>query len=178
MTHRFDWFEPERIYLTSGAASGGTGLNAFDNALRDAGITDFNLIRITSIAPAGTPVEQVTIDDVIPANGLFAPTIYEDIRSNEAETQIASAVGIGIPDEYVEPGMIFAYSCKGTVGAADEGVRQMVHEGMQERGCRDYSIKTAADSAVVDSDHSAVVSAVLFADAELDDLIRSHLKNG
>jgi len=44
------------IIITKGKGSGHTELSAFDNALYDAGIGNFNLIRLTSIIPPGSKV--------------------------------------------------------------------------------------------------------------------------
>lgn len=41
-----------KIAITSGKAEGPTELNAFDNALLDAGIGNVNLIKVSSIIPA------------------------------------------------------------------------------------------------------------------------------
>ncbi len=41
-----------KIAITSGKAEGPSKLNAFDNALLDAGIGDVNLIKVSSIIPA------------------------------------------------------------------------------------------------------------------------------
>jgi arginine decarboxylase len=48
-----------KVSITSGRAEGPTKLNAFDNALLDADIGDVNLIKVSSILPAGTEVVPV-----------------------------------------------------------------------------------------------------------------------
>jgi pyruvoyl-dependent arginine decarboxylase len=48
--------EVRKLYLVAGKAEGGTPLNAFDNALLDAGIGDVNLIKVSSIIPPGAEV--------------------------------------------------------------------------------------------------------------------------
>ncbi|HCI69580.1 MAG TPA: pyruvoyl-dependent arginine decarboxylase, partial [Balneola sp.] len=46
--------ETPNVYcLVSGAAEGNTRLNAFDNALLEAGVGDTNLMRMSSICPPG-----------------------------------------------------------------------------------------------------------------------------
>jgi arginine decarboxylase len=50
---------PKRFFVTSGVATGaGSELNAFDMALRDAGITDLNLVGVSSIIPVGAEEVQ------------------------------------------------------------------------------------------------------------------------
>lgn len=177
MMHKYDWYKPECIYLAAGAATGGTPLNAFDNALMNAGITEFNLIEVSSIAPPTTPVKKLHIDGVIPAKGLLAPTIYEKIESDNQGEEIAAAAGVGIPQNEEEPGIIFPHTCRGTSEEAKKGVRKKISEGVRTHGVGEASIKTIADSFIVESPHSAVISAVLFADTELNKVIESELAN-
>lgn len=48
-----------KVAITSGAAEGPTRLNAFDNALLEAGIGDVNLIRVSSILPRDTRIVEL-----------------------------------------------------------------------------------------------------------------------
>ncbi len=45
-----------RISVTKGTGSGKTRIAAFDNALWDAGIANYNLIRLSSVIPPGSDV--------------------------------------------------------------------------------------------------------------------------
>lgn len=47
------------IRVSSGSGSGRTPLSAFDAALRDAGVSDFNLVRLSSVIPPGSTVLDV-----------------------------------------------------------------------------------------------------------------------
>ena len=42
---------PSKVILTSGVGIGATKLNAFDNALLNAGIGNFNLSPVSSVIP-------------------------------------------------------------------------------------------------------------------------------
>lgn len=49
-----DFIVPKRFFVTSGIAEGAMSeLSAFDLALKDAGITDLNLVGVSSIIPSG-----------------------------------------------------------------------------------------------------------------------------
>lgn len=50
------WSTPDCIWPTSGHAEGITELNAFDNALLNAGIGNLNLIKLSSIVPANVEI--------------------------------------------------------------------------------------------------------------------------
>lgn len=48
-----------KVAITSGKAEGPSKLNAFDNALLDAGIGDVNLIKVSSILPKNTNIVEL-----------------------------------------------------------------------------------------------------------------------
>ncbi len=48
-----------KVAITSGKAEGPSKLNAFDNALLDAGIGDVNLIKVSSILPKNTSIVEL-----------------------------------------------------------------------------------------------------------------------
>ncbi len=48
-----------KVSITSGKSEGPTRLNAFDNALLDAGIGDVNLIKVSSIIPANAQIVKL-----------------------------------------------------------------------------------------------------------------------
>lgn len=56
-----------KIHLTTGIGTGPTSLAAFDAALNDAGIANYNLIRLSSVIPPATEI-IVHEDDPIPAD--------------------------------------------------------------------------------------------------------------
>jgi len=164
------WFKTTKVFLTAGTGTGGKALNAFDSALRNAKIADFNLIRVTSIVPAGIPVHHLSPDiKVIKGEGSLIPTIYESISSKKAGREISAAVGIGIT---VPPtkgaGVIFTYSCSGPKRKAEETVRKMVEEGMNAKGYLKHRCEIAGTSAIVEKDWTCVVAAAVFCDAHLE----------
>lgn len=173
MTAESSWTEPECIYLTAGTATGGTGLNAFDNALRDAGIADFNLVSISSVVPAGTPIKLLPSNRQIPANGRFVPTVSGDIRSDDDGSTIAAAIGIGKPTDPNAAGVIFEYTCRDGEAAAVAKVREMVSEGMTRRQIEAYQVETIGASIQVQSEFTAVVTAAILGDADVKRLVES-----
>lgn len=56
LPHNFRLVMSMKVSITSGRSEGPTRLNAFDNALLDAGIGDVNLIKVSSIIPASARV--------------------------------------------------------------------------------------------------------------------------
>lgn len=58
--------EPLTIRVSVGTGSGRTTLSAFDAALADAGVSDFNLIRLSSVIPPGSRVFEAGAREKLP----------------------------------------------------------------------------------------------------------------
>src|SRR5690554_4943920 len=86
---------PNTYCLVTGAAEGNTRLNAFDNALLEAGVGDTNLMRMSSICPPGA--EEITREELVLPKGGLIPLAYATIDSQTPQMWIASAIAIGIP---------------------------------------------------------------------------------
>ncbi|GAB3167210.1 hypothetical protein GCM10027059_27620 [Myceligenerans halotolerans] len=65
---------PLTIRLSSGTGTGRTALAAFDAALATAGVSDFNLIRLSSIIPPGSHVLEVDGREQLP--GTHGDALY------------------------------------------------------------------------------------------------------
>lgn len=163
------WFTTVRVVLVSGAADGGTRLNAFDNALEEAGIAEFNLVRVSSIVPPSIPVVHIAgMKSVIRGQGMIVPVVYEEAASNCRGTEIAAAVGVGIPvTSSPAAGLIFTCTHTGVASEAEVLVRQMIAEGMSKRGIAEFVCKVASSSRQVDGKWSCAIAAAVFCDAEI-----------
>ena len=123
------WPTPNCLWPTSGHAEGVTELNAFDNALLEAGIGNLNLIKLSSVVPANVTLLTERPADIEP--GALAPTVYTVKMSNTPGAVVAAAVGIGLRRS--GHGMIFE-NTGGSREAVEETVRRMVREGFAQRG--------------------------------------------
>src|SRR3972149_12003694 len=99
---------PDALWITHGVAEGKTPLNAFDNALLTAGIGNYNLIKVSSIAPKDAILKEARPE--IPA-GALVPAVISSIVSQERGTPLASCVGIGFGEDSF--GMIMEHACVG-----------------------------------------------------------------
>ena len=122
------WPTPNTLWVTAGAAEGATELNAFDNALLAAGIGDLNLVKVSSIVPAGAQLLESS-PEITP--GSLVPTVYSQVHSDTAGETICAAVGIGIGKD--SHGMIFEHSATSR-DVAERVVTGMVREGFARRG--------------------------------------------
>ena len=84
-----------RISIVSGEAEGPTKLNAFDNALTDAGIGDVNLIKVSSMLEKNTEVED--LPKLKP--GSMVNCVLSEITSSNEGDEIVACVAIAIGDK-------------------------------------------------------------------------------
>ncbi|MBE3599240.1 MAG: arginine decarboxylase, pyruvoyl-dependent [Limnochordaceae bacterium] len=119
---------PTRYTLAAGAAEGVTELNAFDNALLAAGIGNLNLIRVSSILPAGARRTEY-LD--LPA-GSLTPTAYGTLTSATPGERIAAAVAVAVSESGF--GVIMEFTGRCTREQAEAQVRAMAEEALAGRG--------------------------------------------
>jgi arginine decarboxylase len=164
------WFQTTQVVLTAGTAQGTEPLNAFDYALREAGIADFNLIKVTSIVPPGIPVRKLR-DGSAPVlgQGTLVPTIYTSHESDTVDRGIAAAVGVGIPESARnEAGLVYVWSGEGDASDAKAQIAAMVADGMKVRGVARYETKLAVSAARVSEPWTSVLAAAIFCDTDID----------
>jgi arginine decarboxylase len=144
-----------KVSITSGRAEGPTKLNAFDNALLDADIGDVNLIKVSSILPAGTevvPVPKFPAGDMV--NCVLAYT------ASDVEGDLITAVVVAATSDD------FGCVVENTgVNKDPEDVKSeaesMVHYMMDIRGLKIKEILMAYETHIVKK-QGAVVAAVVY----------------
>ncbi len=84
----------KEIFIAAGKGTGQTILSAFDNALKDAGVFNYNLIRLSSVIPPNSKVTKIhrynTPKDEY-GHKLYA--VFAEIRSEKAGKYIAAGIG-------------------------------------------------------------------------------------
>jgi len=124
------WSAPNVFWLASGSAEGATPINAFDNALLNAGVGNLNLVKVSSVVPTGA----VMLDQPIPIGpGTLVPAVYATGHSNVPGEQLCSVIGIGLSED--SHGMIFEHSSD-SAERAEGAVRQMVEDAFSQRGMK------------------------------------------
>ena len=121
--------------ISQGKGSSKNGLPSFDKALLEAGVGNYNLVRLSSILPAKHVwVEVENITDYI-EEGSLLPTAYSTITSNVAGDFLVSTIGVGIPVDDTKVGVIMEYSAKNiTEEAALDTLYSMIKEAFEVRG--------------------------------------------
>lgn len=84
-----------KIAIVSGKDEGPTKLNAFDNALSDAGIGDVNLIRVSSMLGPNTEIHELPC--LKP--GSMVNCVLSDITSDNPGDEITATVAVAIGEE-------------------------------------------------------------------------------
>lgn len=131
---------PSTFFLVTGCAEGFMPLNAFDNALRDAGIADLNLIRLSSILPpCAKEIEYTKLP-----YGALVPTAYAEITNQTPENIISAAVAVAIPEDPTYPGLIMEYSAIQRMSLTHKTVIEMAKRGMETRGREIKQIRSIA----------------------------------
>jgi arginine decarboxylase len=151
------WTAPEILWPTLGHAEGETPLNAFDNALVAAGIGQWNLVKVTSIAPPGAQVVDVPVGA---APGTLVPAVLASITSSRPGEQVTSCIGIGINRE--GHGMIMEHSGAGTPAEMEAIVRGMIDEALARRGLTPEETIVRSVSHTVERVGSCVAAVVLW----------------
>lgn len=121
---------PAHFTLVAGTGEGATELNAFDAALRDAGVGDLNLVKVSSILPPGARREPSCS---LPP-GALAPTAYARISIPTPGQIISAAIAVGISADQDRCGVIMEHSATAPAAEVEARIRQMVYEGFAIRG--------------------------------------------
>lgn len=80
--------------MVSAEGEGHTPLSAFDTALFNAGVQDFNLLYLSSVIPPGSRVKEVGRVEMLDATyGDKLYVVHADIRSNKTGKFIGAGVG-------------------------------------------------------------------------------------
>jgi len=84
-----------KIAIVSGKEEGPTKLNAFDNALSDAGIGDVNLIKVSSMLAGETEIETLPKLKA----GAMVNCVLSEITSDNPGDEITAVVAVAIGKE-------------------------------------------------------------------------------
>jgi arginine decarboxylase len=149
---------PDKYFLVSGFAEGPTLLNAFDNALIQAGIGNTNLMRISSILPPGAE----EIPPIVLPYGSLVPIAYSYESSDKAGTLISAAVACGVPEDPSLPGVIMEHHQLGEEQMCREMVKKQVEAAFAVRKFKLAELKIISASGIVQVTGAAFAGVVLW----------------
>lgn len=150
-------YYPKYYHISSGVGISDYELVAFDNALLNAGISNYNLIRVSSILPSNC--EQRSAVGLKQGSPLL--TAYATIASNIPGQILSTAVGIGIPEDKTKIGLIMEHSDRVGKSESEEIVQAMIIESMANHGIKLQDIIVSSiECTVPDKGFAALISAV------------------
>lgn len=159
---------PGRIFLTRGIGRGHHQLLAFEMALRDAGISQYNLVRVSSILPPNCEIieKEEGIKRLEPGSIVFL--VLARNESNEKGKQIAASIGMAVPEDRNHYGYLSEYESSGEdENTAGENAKKLAIEMLsslldkEHRRMKIFGNSISA-SAVVGEEWTCVVSAAVF----------------
>ena len=149
---------PDKYALCVGKGEGEKKLTAFDAALLDAGIGNMNLLRVSSVLPPACVFEN-EID--LPLGSLL-PVAYGSITSDVEGETISAAIGVGVPENPEDSGMIMEFSGFCEADEAAIKVEEMVREAFEMRQVKLKEVKVKAVDHVVKKCGSVIAACPLF----------------
>jgi arginine decarboxylase len=97
---------PSRLFLTKGRGQHKEKLASLEQALRDAGIAPFNLVKVSSIFPPNCKLvsREVGVKRLRPGQIVFL--VMSENSTNEAHRLISASVGLAIPNDPIHYGYL------------------------------------------------------------------------
>ena len=150
-------FRKKKFFLYSGTSNGyKEKLTGFDAALVDAGISCYNLVKVSSIRPPF--FSQVNSIDQPEGSILF--TAFASL-TGQGKGIISSAVAVGIPCDKSQLGVIMEYSCYNNKEVAEQKARDMVQTAMLLRVIPIISmVSISVESRLVEDSYSSTIAGV------------------
>ena len=90
-------YVPSKIFLTRGVGRHKEKLASFEMALRDGGIAQFNLVRVSSIYPPGCKFVKPEKGLAEMRPGQVVHVVMSEASTNEPRRLMAASVGVAIP---------------------------------------------------------------------------------
>ena len=99
-------FVPKEVFFTKGLGVHKFRLSSFEDALRNAGVANQNLVSVSSILPPGCKIipKQEGLEKLQP--GSIRYTVISRIETNEHGRRIAASIGLAQPKEPTQWGYL------------------------------------------------------------------------
>jgi len=99
-------FVPTKLFLTKGMGRHKEKLTSFEMALRDAKISDFNLVRVSSIIPPKCKIVPLEVGLQSLAKGQIIYCVLSEAASDEPHRLIAASIGLANPKDEIIHGYL------------------------------------------------------------------------
>jgi arginine decarboxylase len=121
---------PKKIFLTKGVGKHRQKLSSFELALRDSGIEKCNLVRVSSILPAGCKIipRKQGLTYLQPGEITFC--VLAENYTNEPNRLIAASIGVAVPADPHQYGYLSEHHCYGMTGEDSADYTEDLAAGM------------------------------------------------
>lgn len=153
----------KRFWIVSGTGIGNTTLTAFDAAVLNAGIGNFNLVKVSSIVPPNCRREKAPPEEFLNP-GSIVPCAFAHGVAKHGDQPISAAIGVALPERPDDIGVIMEIAIPSDEDEARRIVRSMCQESMEMRssGVKEILLASAQAHPSEDKDcFSVAVAAVL-----------------
>jgi arginine decarboxylase len=137
---------PRFFFLTKGVGRHKEQLASFEVALRDAGISSYNLVTVSSIIPPGC--KQITKEqgaEMLRAGEIVFLVLARN-STNEPHRLLASSIGLAIPKDETVHGYLSEWHCYGmTEEEAGEYSEDLAAQMLASTMGLDFDINTSWD---------------------------------
>ncbi len=88
---------PSHVFFTRGVGKHKNNLESFEGALRSAGIAQANLVKVSSIFPAGCKIvpRKSGLSKLVP--GQITYCVLAESRTNEPNRLVSAGIGLAVP---------------------------------------------------------------------------------
>ena len=107
---------PSKLFLTCGVGIHREKLQAFEFALRDAGIAAINLVSVSSILPPGCKIISRKAGEQLLEPGQIAFVVMSRAETNEAHRMLAASIGVAAPSDKRMYGYLSEHHAYGQTG--------------------------------------------------------------
>ncbi|HDJ23690.1 MAG: arginine decarboxylase, pyruvoyl-dependent [Candidatus Aminicenantes bacterium 4484_214] len=100
---------PKKLFLTRGKGTHEDQLVSFDLALREAGLSAFNLVKVSSILPPRCAIISPKEGLRLLEPGQIVFVVLSEIATNEPNQLIAASIGMAIPNIFNHHGYLYEF---------------------------------------------------------------------
>ncbi len=157
--------KPSKFFLTKGIGTGDYRLLAFEMALRDAGISPYNLVTVSSIIPPNCELISKEEGIKMIEHGSIVFLVLSRVDSSKKNERITASLGLAIPENRNHYGYISEYDDKGVEPeAAAKLVENMASTMLKSISDKEinFTLKSVVQSGIVKEKWMSVVSAAVF----------------
>ncbi len=129
---------------------------AFDRALREAGFSDYNLLKVSSILPAGAKLSE----EIDLPRGSLLPVAFGEKSSRCRGERVGAAVAVAIPEDPNAIGVIMEVTGNEEANVLKRRAEDLARKAMEDRGLKVKEILSVGADAIVGEGYTCAFAGV------------------